>query len=134
MVAGLGGPADFLERAEALLPRAPVVRDVPAPDVGTVAAIDTRGLGLVVVLLGGGRRHPAQPVDPAVGLDGLQPLGARLERGDPLARVHAASAEAAAAAVTAVQAAYRLDEAAPAATPTVIARMDAAAAAGYEGA
>jgi thymidine phosphorylase len=132
MVAGLGGPADVVERADALMPRAPVVCDVPAEVAGTVDAIDTRALGLAVVMLGGGRRHPAQPVDPAVGLDRLQPLGARLALGEPLARVHAANREAAAAAVAAVQAAYRLGHSPPAATPTVIARMDAVEAARNE--
>jgi thymidine phosphorylase len=124
MVAGLGGPADFVERADALLPRAPVVRDVPAQASGRVAAIDTRALGLAVVMLGGGRRHPAQRVNPVVGLDRLQPLGARLARGERLARVHAATVEEADAAVAAVQDAYRLGELAPREAPTVIARVD----------
>ncbi|MEX2034168.1 MAG: thymidine phosphorylase, partial [Xanthobacteraceae bacterium] len=43
MVALLGGPADFVERMDAHLIPAPLVRDILAPAAGMVAAIDTRG-------------------------------------------------------------------------------------------
>lgn len=116
MVAGLGGPADLLERADRLLPTAPVVREVSAPRAGFVAAIDTRALGLVVVELGGGRRRSDDRIDPSVGLSALAALGARVEAGSPLAIVHAADEAAAEAAIAAVRAACTLAEAAPAAT------------------
>jgi thymidine phosphorylase len=119
MVAGLGGPARLFEQPERFLADAPVRLPVPLPDAARAAgrvhvqAIDTRALGLVVVQLGGGRRRADDPVDPAVGLSALAPLGARLDGEAPLAWVHAATREAAAAAAAAVQAAYRLGEAAP---------------------
>ena len=127
MVAALGGPADLLERSDAWLTPAPVVHDVPAPRAGWVVGIDTRALGLAVVALGGGRTHPGQQVDPRVGLDRLRRIGEAVEAGEPLARVHAADAEAASRAVAAVQAAYRLAVAVPTQAPgPVIERMDAA--------
>ena len=89
MVASLGGPADLLERAGDHLPRAPVVRDVPAPEAGCITEIDTRAVGYAVVRLGGGRTAPQQSIDHAVGLDRLLPRGARVGRGDVLARVTA---------------------------------------------
>jgi thymidine phosphorylase len=64
MVAAQGGPRDVLR--EASLPQAPVVLDVLAPRAGFVGAIDVRALGLVVVVLGGGRSRPAAAVDPRV--------------------------------------------------------------------
>ena len=76
MVAALGGPAGFLDRFEAHLAGAPVIADVPAGRDGFVAAIDTRGLGLAVVELGGGRRRASDAIDPAVGLESLIGLGA----------------------------------------------------------
>jgi thymidine phosphorylase len=127
MVAALGGPADLLERPDAWLTPAPVVHDVPAPCAGWVAAIDTRALGLAVVALGGGRTHPGQQVDPRVGLDRLRGIGEAVEAGAPLARVHAADAEAASRAVAAVQGAYRLaGDRPPQAPGPVIELMDAA--------
>jgi thymidine phosphorylase len=111
MVRALGGPADVL--ADPQLPTAPVQRPVPAPHAGIVAAMDTRALGLAVVALGGGRLRPGDTVDPRVGLSHLRPRGSAVGLGEPLARVHAASEAAAAAAVCAVQAAFTLADAAP---------------------
>ncbi len=111
MVAALGGPADVLRHA--VLPAAPVQRTVRAPRAGFVAALDVRALGLAVVALGGGRARPGEPVDPRVGLDRVRGLGAAVAAGEPLATVHAASADAAAVAAAAVQAAFTLGDTAP---------------------
>jgi thymidine phosphorylase len=105
MVHGLGGPSDLMDRPDAHLAAAPVVRDVHPIDAGTVTAVDTRALGLAVVSLGGGRTRPTDPVDPAVGLTDVAGPGDDVApAGRPLARVHArtdADAEAAARAVRA---------------------------------
>ena len=90
MVTALGGPADFVEKAENHLPRAPVVVPVPAPEDGWLASCATRDLGLAVVELGGGRRRAQDPIDHAVGIDAIRPLGSKITRGEPLAFVHAA--------------------------------------------
>ena len=128
MVAGLGGPADLLERPDQYLPPAPVVLDVPAQRDGWVGAIDTRALGMVVVTLGGGRTDPGQDIDPRVGLDRLLRRGQSVREGEPLARVHAADEASAREAVGLVQAAFDLMEVAPPpAGEVVIERMDAPA-------
>ncbi|MCB1359620.1 MAG: thymidine phosphorylase, partial [Rhodobacteraceae bacterium] len=75
MVAAQGGPADFLDRYRDHLPGAPVVRPVPAPASGVVAAIDTRAVGEAVVHLGGGRLKGGDPVDPRVGFSALAAPG-----------------------------------------------------------
>ena len=69
MVAALGGPADFLERAAATICRSAKVVDGGGArrDAGVVAAIDTRALGAG---RGGARRraHARRgPIDHAVG-------------------------------------------------------------------
>lgn len=117
MVAGLGGPADVLRNAQ--LPSAPVMLDVPAPQAGWLARIDTRAVGLAVVALGGGRRRPGDAVDPRVGLDQLLPLGTPLASGQPLARVHAASRADAESAVAGLQAAMVVAPAPPRVAPVV---------------
>lgn len=119
MVAALGGPADFLDRFESHLAGAPHVADVIAGRDGFVAGIDTRGLGLAVVELGGGRRRASDPIDHSVGLETLAGLGLAVEPDTPLARVHAGSEDALARAAARVRAAYRLDDAPPEDGPLV---------------
>ena len=119
MVAALGGPTGFLDRFEAHLAGASHVADVAAGRDGFVAGIDTRGLGLAVVELGGGRRRASDAIDHAVGLASLIGLGAAVEPDTPLARVHAADEAALQRAVARVRGAYRLDEAPPDEGPLV---------------
>jgi len=113
MVASLGGPTDLLERPDAHLAHAPVVVEAMSTREGFITAIDTRAIGLAVVALGGGRTRPDQAIDPAVGLDRLAARAARIRAGDLLARVHAATPDAAQAAAQAVQNAYSIGNAPP---------------------
>ena len=119
MVSALGGPADLVESPDKYLESAPVVVPVPATDTGYVSAVDTRGLGLAVVSLGGGRQRPTDAIDFAVGLTGLVELGDAITVGQPLAMVHARSQEAAERAVREVQSAYTLADTKPAPNPVI---------------
>lgn len=113
MVAAQGGPSDLLDRPEAHLIPAPVIRPVPAPE-SRVAQIDVTALGHAVVALGGGRVRAGEAIDPRVGLSMLAKLDEQVGPGRPLALVHAADDTAAEVAIAAVTAAYRLgDGAAP---------------------
>lgn len=123
MVAALGGPADFCERPTQYLPTSPVQREVPALRDGWVQAKATRDIGLAVVELGGGRRKASDAIDHRVGFSAVVSIGQHVVRGEPLARVHAASEEAAAQAVAALQRCIVIGDAAPAATPLVLARI-----------
>lgn len=118
MVAALGGPSDIVERPEAHLAYAPVTTKLCAEQTGHVNSIDTREVGLCVVELGGGRRRASDKIDPAVGLTRLAPLGAKLEKGDPIAVIHAASDSDAEAAKAQLSAAYHIGDA-PAVGPEV---------------
>ena len=115
MVVSLGGPANLVEKPDTHLARAPRISDVPAPGSGVVTAIDTRAIGFAVVALGGGRTGADQKIDPAVGFDRLLPVGARVEEGQPLARVHAANEWSATSAAETVVGAYTIGEGKPAA-------------------
>jgi len=106
MVAALGGPADLVENAENILPRAPVVGEVGRPSDGFVQAIDTRALGMAVVGLGGGRQKQGDALDYRVGLQHMAGIGTHLSAGDPVALVHAADESALEAARQAVLDAY----------------------------
>ena len=125
MVAAQGGPLAFVDEWARFLPEAPVIREIPAPQAGYVTAIDGQALGLAVVGLGGGRQVETDRVDPAVGLSEVASLGAWIEKGQPLARVHAAREDAAEAALRAVQAAVTLGAQPPDPLPLVHERVGA---------
>jgi len=108
MVVAQGGPADLLERPDAHLPPASVIRPIPAR--GRVAAIDVEALGHAVVALGGGRLHAGDRIDPRVGLAELLRIGEEAGPDRPLGFVHAASDAAAEAAVATVGAAYLMGD------------------------
>ncbi len=108
MVTALGGPSELLERPDAYLAKAPIQRAVLASASGCVAAIAVWALGQVVVDLGGGRSHPAQVLDHAVGLAEVLGCGDAVGAGQPLAIVHARTADAVDAAVAQVLRAFRI--------------------------
>jgi thymidine phosphorylase len=123
MVAAQGGPADFVERWPDRLPAAPVVREIPALDDGYIARIDAEALGHAVVHLGGGRLREGDKVNPSVGLSELIGLGEEIGAGVPLGMVHAASEDAANAAIKAVQAAYVVGTSVPDEPPLILKRL-----------
>ncbi|MBO0124726.1 thymidine phosphorylase [Agrobacterium sp. OT33] len=113
MVSALGGPSDFVENPARYLPSAPVTLPVPAGRSGWLASCETRDLGMVVVELGGGRKKPSDIIDPAVGISAILPLGTRVEKGEPIATVHAASKEEAERAVKRIGGCYGIADSAP---------------------
>ncbi len=106
MVTAQGGPADFTERWPDRLPSAPVIREVVCLEDGFVTAIDGEALGHAVVHLGGGRLKGGDKINLSVGLSDLAGLGEEVQKGVPLAMIHAATEAQADAAMAAVQAAY----------------------------
>ena len=73
----------------ALLPRAPVVREVHAPAAGFVRSVHAREVAAVAMALGAGRERKGDPVDPAVGVVCRAKHGDRVAGGEPLAEIHA---------------------------------------------
>ena len=120
MVAGLGGPKNVLSPRFAGLAKAPVIVDVPAPRSGFVAAMNTRAMGLAVITLGGGRLRASDPVDARVGFSQVRAVGSAVQRGEPLARVHARTRGDAQAACDQYLAAITLAERKPAAAPVLL--------------
>ncbi|WP_162062506.1 thymidine phosphorylase [Vibrio taketomensis] len=89
MVAGLGGPADFVENYDNYLEKAEIIKPVFAEESGVVSAMDTRAIGMAVVAMGGGRRVATDVIDYAVGFDGFIRLGEVADETKPLAVIHA---------------------------------------------
>ena len=122
MVAELGGPLDFLADPDRHLDKAPVVSACLSGQEGYVTGYDTRAIGLSVVALGGGRIRPGDPVDHAVGLTQLLPIGARVEKDTPLAFIHARNGDQLTIAEQQLRKAVLFGDAAPDATPVVMGR------------
>jgi len=125
MVSELGGPSDFMDKAESYLPRAKVEVAVLAEQDGYLSACDTRGLGLAVVALGGGRQRPSDTIDHGVGLSGFKPLGTMVAKGEPIAFVQANDESAAKQAAKTVAECYRISETKPEAMPVIGLRIGA---------
>ncbi|WP_407495416.1 thymidine phosphorylase [Pseudooceanicola sp. MF1-13] len=113
MIAAMGGPIKFMDDPKRFLPESTVIREVAAASDGYVSAMDGQALGMVVVDLGGGRKVETDKIDYAVGLSDMTTLGAKVRKGQPLARVHASRMDHAEAAVRAVQKAITIAPDAP---------------------
>jgi thymidine phosphorylase len=125
MVAALGGPADFLERAERYLPAAPVTMPIFHDVEGYLSAVDVRAVGNAIIMLGGGRRKTDDRLDLSVGFTGVVPIGTRLDRQTPLCMVHASSREAAQDAGAAYKSACTVSAGKPAGRPIVLETLPA---------
>ncbi len=90
------------------LPTAPAQVEVTAPRRGYVQSVDSRGLGLAAVALGGGRQKKGDPIDHRVGLVVHAKVGDRLEPGAPICTVHAVTEDAAAGIRAEIEAAFQL--------------------------
>ena len=89
MVAALGGPTDFCEQPDKYLPKAAIIRPVFAKIPGYVSAMDTRGVGLSIIEMKGGRTTPQQQLDYATGYSDFCQIGTYVDEQTPLACIHA---------------------------------------------
>ncbi|REJ38118.1 MAG: pyrimidine-nucleoside phosphorylase, partial [Bacillota bacterium] len=94
LVAAQGGDPGVALNPD-LLPRAPVVIDLPSRRAGYVRRINALEVGLTAMSLGAGRATQDDVIDPAVGVVLAVKVGDRVEVGQPLVEIHARSASAA---------------------------------------
>ncbi|NKJ04847.1 thymidine phosphorylase [Rhizobium sp. SG741] len=123
MVHGLGGPVDLLENPDRYLTAAPVQKPVLASSDGWLGTCDARAIGMSVIDLGGGRRHPQDKIDHRVGFSDILPLGTRVSKGGRIATVHAADEVTAEKATADLAANYRIVETAPILPPVIVTRI-----------
>lgn len=102
-----------------------VVTEITAPAAGYVTRLDALEIGLAAVALGAGRTRADQAVDPAVGIEIVAPRGARVQRGDTLAKIFARTAEAGEKIEGRVAAAFSVEDIPPPAAPLVLERVGA---------
>ena len=106
--------------SEDVLPEAPVVRTLESPEAGHVRAFHALPVGIAALELGAGRVRKDDAIDHAVGIVCLRKRGDAVERGEPLAELHARDDATAEAAADAVLAAYELGPEPPEPRPIVL--------------
>jgi pyrimidine-nucleoside phosphorylase len=87
-IAAQGGDLLYVDNP-GRLPRARLRRRLPAPRSGYIAGLNAREVGLVSMLLGGGRAMKGDAIDHAVGIVLQAKIGDRVEEGQPLLTIHA---------------------------------------------
>jgi len=78
-----------------LLPRAPIIVDVHAPQTGWLETVDAEAVGRVSGALGAGREALGDRIDPAVGLTLQTKIGDRVEAGEVIGTILATTDRAA---------------------------------------
>jgi len=122
LVARQGGDPGIIARPE-VLPQAPLRVTWEAPTDGFVTRADAYIIGVAAVELGAGRRRIEDDVDPAVGFELCARRGESVQRGQPVAVIHARSEDAAETATRRLRTAYGFGEAPPAEVPLVWRRV-----------
>jgi pyrimidine-nucleoside phosphorylase len=110
LVAAQGGDVEQIEEPERL-PRARLIREIPAPADGYIAEMRAYEVGMAAVALGAGRTKKGEPIDPAVGILVHRKVGDPVRRGEPLFTVHANAEERLAEAEAWLSRAVRIREA-----------------------
>lgn len=113
LVQAQGGHPGVVDNPVAILPRAPIRERVEAGRGGIVQRVEPRIIGRAIIALGGGRSKVDDEVDPAVGIVLHVRPGARVERGQPVATIHARDAETRQMAEEALRRAIVLGDEAP---------------------
>ena len=108
-IANQGGDPRFIDDP-ALLPQAPVQRELVAETTGYVTAIDAEIIGLAAVEIGAGRKYKGDTIDPAVGFVLHAKLGRLVEKGQPLVTVHARDTDSALAIEPQLRRAFSIQE------------------------
>jgi pyrimidine-nucleoside phosphorylase len=110
MIEAQGGDPAVVEAPEKVLPSAPVVVPIPAPETGYLAAVEAEEIGQAAVGLGAGRARKGDHIDPATGIVFRAKIGDRLDRGEAIGEVHARSEDAPRVAIDRVLAAVRVSD------------------------
>lgn len=122
MVRVQGGDTKVIEDLN-LYPKPKYAREAISPAGGYVASIDTFGIGMAAVKLGGGRMKVDDRVDPVVGITILKKIGDKVSSGDTLAVVHANDDDRAKSAVDQVLHSYKYSAGKPAAVELIRERI-----------
>ncbi|MGC8760347.1 MAG: thymidine phosphorylase [Bryobacteraceae bacterium] len=112
MIAAQGGDPRVLDRFD-LLPNAQHSYEIVSPRSGFVAAIDAEEIGRASAMIGAGRKTKEDSIDPAVGVFLEVKVGARVEEGNVLCRIHYNDTEGLQDAIDRIEDAFRISTTEP---------------------
>jgi thymidine phosphorylase len=114
MITAQGGDPD------APLPHPTHIHAVPAPTTGTLTTLDARAIGVAAWRLGAGRVRKEDPVQAAAGILLHAKPGDEVQAGAPLLELHTDNAETISGALTELEDAFQIGDAAVPRPPLVI--------------
>jgi len=115
-----GGDARVCDDPNRFLPLVTEGVKVESPRSGFITRIDTTEIGHAIAAIGGGRVRIEDVIDPTVGFVTEVKIGDRITHHDALGIVYSADQPAAREAAARIQAAYVIDDVAPAASQTLV--------------
>ncbi len=119
MVAAQGGNTDFVDHPDKF-PKAKYIRKLPAPKRGYVHTINAGMIARGVQVLAMTKKGK---LDPAVGVSGIQKVGAQVKQGEPLMMIHYNDESKLEAALEYLRSAYRLAPKRPAPPQLIVERV-----------
>ena len=93
MISELGGANDFFEKPKKYLIPSNIQKNICSKQSGYVKKINTKNLGNILILLGGGRQKVEDDIDFSVGMKLLIELGTYVERNQPICTLYARDEE-----------------------------------------
>ena len=93
MVSELGGANDFFEKPKNYLTPSNIQKNICCKKSGYVKKINSKNLGNILILLGGGRQKVEDDIDFSVGMKLLIELGTYVEKNQPICTLYARDQE-----------------------------------------
>ena len=122
MVENQGGDGRYVEHPD-LFAKAPLSREVKAPEAGCITHMDTEGIGVASVMLGAGRNKKEDTIDYSAGILLRKKYGDRVEAGETMAVLYASHEELFGPAVEKFLASCTLGKQMPEPEPLIFARI-----------
>lgn len=88
MAISLGATPSYVENFENKSTPAKFIEPIYAQTSGYISSIDTRKVGLAVIMMGGGRTTPNQPINYTTGFDNFAQIGDKVDSKTPICYVH----------------------------------------------
>ena len=122
LVKAQGGDTSYIDHPEKF-PQAKHIRKLPAPKRGYVHTINAAMIARGVHLLGGGKEHPHDKIDYAVGVSEIKKVGTQVKQGEPLMMIHYNDESKLEHALEHFKNAYRLAPKRPTPPPLIVERV-----------
>lgn len=123
MAVSLGADAKILENFETKRQKAAFVEPIYSLKNGYISEIDTRRVGLGVIMLGGGRTTPEQKINYTTGFTSFSQIGDKVDEKTPLCYVHAEDKAVIKEVSKLIREAVTISEEKPKLSPTIIRKI-----------